>query len=387
MAELRKKKTPKSEDKPKTKTEADSLYLIHGEDDFQVAEEARRIIALIMPKGASEFGLETIEGAAANQTEAAVIFKRLFESLRSQSFFATERVVWWRNTNLLGSNSTASSKDVSDFIGSLGEWIEAGLPTGIRLVITATELDGRKGIAKVLQKSGKVISFKTDPYKQQENQAQAADFAIKTAKEMGKALPEDAAVLLAEMSGGDRRTIHSEVEKLATYVGDQKVIGEQDIQAIGSWRPGGVIWDLPDAVGRRDLQKALEVLNDLLFLSENPIALLFAIITRIRLLLLLSVLVEKKLIRANGDYSSFKAQMDRLPSEVTENLPQDKKLNPLAAHPFVLWKAVSGTLHYHRSELQGALKILLEANERLVSSGGDPKNILEGALLKICVKK
>jgi len=363
-----------------------SLFLIHGDDDYLVAEEARRIVSSLTPKGASDFSVETIEGAASNQGEATQIFQRLFEALQSQSFFATEKVVWWRDTNLLGSSNTASGASVSQNLEALTETLKKGLPPGVSLVISASDVDGRKSIVKNFQKLGKVTSFKTDPYKQQENEVRAIRFACEAASKLGKKLDEETASLIVEMSGSDTRTIHSEVEKIVTFAGDKGEIRDEEVQAIGSWRPGGIVWDLPDAVGERNLSKTLSVLDNLLFMGETPIALLFAIITRVRLLLLLSVLAEKKLIRSGLDYNVFKSQLDRLPAWVKEGLPEDKKLNPLASHPFALWKASSGIGRYSRAELQKAMNYLLEANERLVSSGGEARSVLEEMLIKICMK-
>lgn len=379
--------TKAKEDVPEQGKASSSLFLIYGDDDYLVAEEARKIVNSLIPKGAGDFSVETIEGAANNQGEASQIFQKLFEALQSQSFFATEKVVWLRDTNLLGSGSTASGAAVSENLEALGELIKAGLPPGIALVISATDLDGRKGIAKLLQKSGKVTSFKSDPFKQQENETRAIQFAVQTAKSIGKKLDVDTASLVVEMAGLDTRTIHSEVEKIATYSGDGDEITEEHVREIGSWRPGGVVWDLPDAIGRRDLAQALSLLDNLLFMGETPVALLFAIISRVRLLLLLNVLAEKKLIRGGGDYASFKSQMDRIPSWVNANLPADKKLNPLAGHPFALWKASSGIGKYTTNELQKAMELLLETNERLVSSGGDPRSVLEETLIKICMRQ
>ncbi len=362
------------------------LFLIHGDDDFLVNEEARKIIASLTPKGASEFNLETIEGLAGNQAEAEGIFRRLFEALQSRSFFATEKVVWWRNTNLLGTSSTAGASAVADSLAALNDLLKGGLQAGFSLVITATELDARKAIVNTFKQQGKVIAFKVDPYKQQENQANALLFARETASKLNKQIEEDAGFLIVEMAAGDSRTIASEVEKLAVYVGDETMIREQDVRAIGSWRPGGIIWDLPDALAERNLGRAMSALDNLIFLGETPMGMLFAIIARTRLLLLISVLVEKKLIKIGGNYASFKSQLDHLPSWVAENLPKDKKLNPLAGHPFMLWKASMGAGNYTRPELQQAIASLLECNERMVSSGGDPRNVLEEALLKICVK-
>jgi DNA polymerase III subunit delta len=388
MASRTKKSTGQKDFSSELKSEsaAQSLYLIYGDDDYLVDQEARRVLALLVPKGGTEYGLEVIDGGVSNQGEVTAVFGKLFEALQSQSFFSTEKVIWLKNTNLLGASATASASGTSDFLATLETNLKTGLASGISLVITATEVDGRKGIVKTIQKLGQTVSFKVDPYKQQENEAQAVAFAATTAKELGKKMGDGVDHLIVEMAAGDARTIRSELEKLTSYVGDVDVISEEDVRAIGSWRPGGVVWDLPDAIGNRNLSRALGILDDLFFIGESPIALLFAVISRVRLLLLLSVLAEKKLLRLGGDYNSFKSQLDRLPSWISETLPKDKKLNPLASHPFVLWKAASGASRYTRQELQGGLETLLACNEAMVSSGGDAQELLKEAILKICIK-
>ncbi len=386
MAAVARKK-PSSAGAAKTPEESpSSIALIHGDDDFLVTQEAKKFLAEWMPEGGAEFGLETVEGGAANQGEAAQVFRRFFETLQSNSFFASEKVVWWRDTNLLGAGATASAAAVTESLSQLNDLLKEGLSPGISLVITATELDGRKAVVKTIQKMGRVVSFKSDPYKPQENEAQALALAVGFATELGCKLPHDAARLIVEMAGNDSRTIRSELEKIVAYAGERQTLEEGDVQAIGSWRPGGVVWDLPDAVGERNLSRALEVLENLVFLGESPVALLFSIIARMRLLLLLRVLTEKKLLRPGSDYSSFKSQFDKLPAWVRDRLPEDKKLNPLAGHPFVLWKAMSGVRHFTVEELLAGLDTLLDCNERMVTSGGDPRRALEEAIVKICMK-
>lgn len=78
--------------------------------------------------------------------------------------------------------------------------------------------------------------------------------------------------------------------------------------------------------------------------------------------------------------------MKELPEWVSGSLPQDKKLNPLAGHPYVIWKASSGAARYTRAELQQALETLLECNEQMFSSGSPKCDVLKNALVRICAK-
>ena len=62
---------------PATHTLSKSIYLLGGNDEFSIKEAAAKLAEKLAPKGAGEFGIEIIEGAAANQDEALKIFGRL----------------------------------------------------------------------------------------------------------------------------------------------------------------------------------------------------------------------------------------------------------------------------------------------------------------------
>jgi DNA polymerase-3 subunit delta len=363
------------------------LFLIYGDDDFLVSQEAKKAVEASKPVGGSELAVETIEGMATNQAEAEQVFRRLLEALHTPTFFSSDRVLWLRGTNLLGSSPTASASSVAEFWDEIHQMLKKGLPQGTALVISASEVDGRRGIVKTIQAMGKVIVFKSDPYKPEIDIAKAKAFILDYTSKLGLKIDGDAAERLVEMTDGDFRTLQSEMDKISTYLGDQTAIREEDVQAIGSWRPGGVAWDLPDAVGDRDLSKALNCLANLTFLGESPVALLFAVISRIRLLLLLRALADKKCIRLGSDYATFKSQLERLPSSIVESLPKDKKLNPLMGHPFVLWKSSKGAMKYDSNELHRSLQILLVCNEKMVTGGGDQTSLLQQALVEICMKE
>lgn len=362
------------------------MVLIHGDDDYLIAEEARKIVATLMPPGGSEFNLEMVDGIASNQAEADAIFRKLFEALQTQSFFATEKVVWWRNTNLLGTEAVAEGAGVRESLNGLAKLLKAGLPAGFALVVTATGVDARKSLVRAFQEAGNVVAFKKDSYDRERNEAGAIRLAREAAARLDKQIEEGAALLLVEMTTGDSRTLVSEIEKLAAYSGEQKIIGEEEVRAVASRRPGGLVWDLADAVTERNLARVLRVLDDLLFMGEEPVGLFFTLVTRLRLLLFLSVLSERKVLKCGGDYASFKSQLDRLPASIVDNLPADKKLNPLAGHPYALWKASAGVGRYSPAELRQAMVILLECNERMFSGVGSHIDHLKEALIRICVK-
>ena len=97
-------------------------------------------------------------------------------------------------------------------------------------------------------------------------------------------------------------------------------------------------------------------------------------------LLLLKEMLREGLIKPETDYNRFKAQLERVPAE---NLPTDKRFNPLALNPYVLFKALPQAKKYSSAELVRAMDLLLRCNQRLVSSNLDEALVLQQALVQI----
>jgi DNA polymerase III delta subunit len=91
-------------------------------------------------------------------------------------------------------------------------------------------------------------------------------------------------------------------------------------------------------------------------------------------------MVKEGWIKAEVQYPQFKAALDRIPPEA---VPQDKKFNPLAMHPFMLYNSLAHTRRYSSEELVRAMELLLIANQRLVTSSMDEALVLQDALIKI----
>ena len=97
-------------------------------------------------------------------------------------------------------------------------------------------------------------------------------------------------------------------------------------------------------------------------------------------MLLLQEMVQQGWVRTDSDYSRFKSQLERVP---TDAFPDDKKFNPLAMHPFMLHRALSQSRNYSRAELVRAMDRLLECNRRLIFSTLDEALVLQQTLMEI----
>ena len=97
-------------------------------------------------------------------------------------------------------------------------------------------------------------------------------------------------------------------------------------------------------------------------------------------MLLLKEMLREGWIKPTNDYNQFKSQLERVPKD---ELPEDRKFNPLALNPYVLYKALPQVKKYGQGELVRAMDLLLRCNQRLVSSGLDETLVLQQALVEI----
>jgi DNA polymerase-3 subunit delta len=105
------------------------------------------------------------------------------------------------------------------------------------------------------------------------------------AKKMDGQISPAAAQVLAMAIGNDTQLAHNELEKLFTYVNRQRIVGTEDVELLTAPVIRESIFEMADAIGRRDSRRALDALHDLLIESSME-ELTGMIIRQFRLLLI-----------------------------------------------------------------------------------------------------
>lgn len=358
------------------------VALICGEDDFAVKQHAKELYQ----KWSDELGgmdHEIIEATVANSGDALKALAKLREALQTLPFFGGGKAIWLRDCNFLGDERTASSGDVSETLADLAQELKNFQWQNVRLLISAGKVDKRKTFYKTLEKIGRVESF--DGWSDKDWAAQAELMAGKLIQARGKKIADAALSELVARIGPQPRQLANEVEKLCLYVGERAGISAPDVNAVCIKNKLARAFALGDALGNRNLPELLKCLDEELWemqfdKDKSEIGLLYGLISKVRALLLLKEMIREGWLKATHDYSSFKAQLDRAPKD---KLPADKKYNPLAGHPFVLFKALGQAKNYSEAELVRAMDLLLQANQRLVSSALDERIVLQQTLVQI----
>jgi DNA polymerase-3 subunit delta len=360
------------------------VLLVFGEDEFAVKQRARQIYQ----QWAEELGgmdHEIIDAAVSNSGEALKALAKLREALQTLPFFGGGKVVWLQNCNFFGDDRTASSQAVTETLAEIAQELKEFAWQNVRLLISAAKVDKRKVFFKTLDKIGAVESFASWSVDDRDWAAQAEAWAGKAIRTRQKTIAHEALAELISRVGPNARQLDTEVEKLSLYVGDRKEIGMEDVAAICTRNKMARAFALGDALGDRDLPKLLQRLDEELWAvkfdaQKSEIGLLYGLISKVRALLLLKEMMREGWIKPDADYNRFKAQLERVPAD---KLPADRRFNPLALNPYVLYKALPQVKQYSQSELVRAMDLLLQCNQRLVSSRLDESLVLQQALVQI----
>jgi DNA polymerase-3 subunit delta len=360
------------------------LLMICGDDDFAVKQRAKQVFQ----QWSAELGgmdHEVIEATVSNSGEALKSVARLKEGLQTLPFFGSGKVVWLRDCNFLGEERAASAAAVTEVLADLAEELKTFAWQSVRLLISAGKVDKRRAFYKTIDKLGTVeshLAWSADD----KDWVGRAELAARTAfRRQAKEISEEALAELITRVGPHARQLDSEIEKLGAFTGSRNTIEMGDVVAISSRNKTARAFALGDALGDRDLPQLLKRLDEELWETKfdkdkSEIGLLYGLIGKVRALILLKEMLQEGWVKPTSDYNNFKSQLSRVPAE---KFPADKKFNPLALNPYVLYKALSQVKKYTTSELVRAMELLLRCNQRLVSSGLDEAIVLQHTLVQI----
>jgi len=360
------------------------LCLVYGDEDFLVRDRANQVYEAWCATAGGE-DHEVIDGTVRNASEALEALAKLNEAVQTLPFFGGAKVVWLRAANFLGDERTASSRDVTDRLNGLAKDWETFDWQGVQVLISAGKVDKRKGFFKSVKK---IASIEDLSVADKERGSKAGLIVRQRLTELGKKITSHIADELILLAGSSLQQLHTEADKLAAYVGERDEVTRQDVHEIATRTKQAQAFALGDALGERNLPKLLRVLDEELWVvkldaKKSPIMLLYGLISKVRTMIFLKELTRLKWIRPDGGYPQFKSQLEAIPDE---RMPDDRKFNPKAMHPYMLFNALGHARRYSEEELTRAMDILLRCNRQLVSSSTDDTLLLQQALVQIISK-
>jgi DNA polymerase-3 subunit delta len=331
---------------------------------------------------ASEFNLDTIDGAADNADHAATRIDETRQSLLTLPFFGGDKLVWLKNANFLADTVLGRSAAVTDALDRLQSTLTEGLPPGVKFLLSAIDVDKRRAFYKTLTKLTDIELFdKLDSGRS--GWEEAAGALIHTrARALNLRLGPDAVELLAMLTGGDSRQVDNELEKIDLYLGPaRRDASVDDIRSLVPLSRSGVIFELGNALAARQPARCFALVEQLLKQGENAVGiLLVAIVPTIRSLLLVKDLMHRHRLSPPQAPWFFTGALNKLPPEATDHLPR-KKDGTLNA--YALGIAAVHARRFELTELRSLFQACLTANIRLVTSSLDERIVLADLIARV----
>jgi len=367
--------------KAKTKAANANIYAVLGSDEVEVKRVAAELASNLTPPGAGDFGLEVIDGAADNVDQAEARVRSAIEALQTLPFFGSTKLVWFKNVNFLGDDQKARSAAVQSALEELSELVGIGFGPGVTLLISATDLDKRRSFYKTLLKRAEVQVFDRLDSGRSGWEEEALEIVQQRAKKRKLQFDEGALDLFVLLTGGDTRQIDNELEKIDTFLGNDRGVNAELVRDLVPLSRAGVIFELGNAIAARDLQLSLKLVRRLLDQGESAIGiLLVTIVPTIRNLLLAKDLMERyRLPRLHSPFQ-FISAINRLPTEATDHLPRKKDGS---INAYALGIAAQQASRFETTQLMQAMRACLAANVQLVTTQLDHELILTEVVVKL----
>jgi DNA polymerase III subunit delta len=249
--------------------QAPTYYLFHGEDDYSIKAQIKKM----RDQMGDDLNISDFSDPKVSPLE-------VLSAAQAMPFLSDKRLViahglldhWHRS-----GASKAQKELLKQFIAQLPD-----LPPTARLVFAESRtLPRRHPILKLLEDDphGYVKEFNAPKNPTAWLKRQAEAYKIQ--------LEPKAIAALVSVIGSDLRRADNELYKLAAFVGEGGSVREQDVALLTPYVPETNIFDLVDAIGKRNGRQAMQLLHRKLDIDEvDPFQIFGMVVRQFRLLLI-----------------------------------------------------------------------------------------------------
>jgi DNA polymerase-3 subunit delta len=361
-----------------------NLHFVTGSDEAEVRRTAQGLAASLAPPDGGDFGIETIEAPADTVDCSIDMVERTLQAVLTLPFFGG-KLVWMKSVTFLKDSVQGRSEAVQEALEKLLKTLEEGLPAGITLLISAPEPDKRKSFYKTLSAMANTTVCDKPDFGFNATEDDLIDWVIDRCRSRGAKIEEQAAVVLTTRVGANTGQLDSELAKLVTSAAEGAIITEQLVRDLVPFTRAGGIFDLSDAINKRNLPLCIDTLQQLRRQGESVIGILLAaIVPTVRNLLIAKDLMERHRLKPPAQANYFASDLKRLSSEETAHLPR-KKDGTLNSYGIGL--AAMNASRFDRDHLVSAFLACRDANAALLRGQGAEDTLLTQLLVRIVAKK
>ncbi len=320
-------------------------YIFHGEDEFSKTEQVHQLRAKMGDPQFADLNTTQLDGRK-------IALSELTHACDAVPFLADRRLVIVEG--LLTRLEPRRKKSEEESGEEVEEETNPGLAKELAAYLPRLPETTRLIFveAKTLAKNNPILKHAAE-----DKTAHVKEFSAPDARQLPKwiqdrvkskngAIQADAVSELAAHVGNDLRLLDGEIEKLLTYRANEPIRGE-DVRALVASVGESNIFDLVDAIGRRETTTALKLLHAQLAHNAAPMYLLTMITRQFRLLL------------QTRDFAARGKTVEQAAAQ-------------LKMHPFVAKKTWTQSLNFSLPQLEAIYQKLLDADIAIKTGRNEP---------------
>jgi DNA polymerase-3 subunit delta len=322
---------------------APTCYVFHGADEFTRAETLADFKRRLGPPDTVDLNTTLLDGARLTLGE-------LRHACDAVPFLAEKRLVIVQGllTRLTARKDRELSAAQDELLTTLADYVPRLPPTTRLVFIEDRPLPAAHPILQLIQREPWGYVKRFDPPRAQD----LPRWVEKRVRKHDGEIEHQAAAHLAAVVSTDLRLLDQEVIKLVTYTASERPITRADVDEVVPYAQAAIVFDLVDALGRRDGRTAAQTLHRLLDAGEHPLGLLGMIARQFRLL------IQVKELKGEGATPRDVAQALRL-------------------HPFPAGKLYQQATHFTGAQLEAVHRHLLDTDVAIKSGEIEPEVALD----------
>jgi len=314
------------------------VYLLFGEESFLVRLYAERLADAVCPADARAMNAVRLEGKAA--TAEAVE-----DAAETMPFLSEYRLVLVKDSGLFEAGRKDESERMAAYLDKIPE-------TAV-VVFAESNVDKRGRLYKAADKQGLAVEMKTP------EDAELSAWVAKRMKDAGLTISGGAAAYLLRIVAHSMEALYVEADKLCAYK-KQGEITKADIDDICTKALATRIFDLTDAIGAKDAEKALQIYANMLLMKESPLMILAMMARQYRLILQCGHLAARR-------------------------VPQAEAAKQLGAHPFVVKECTRQSGNFTGAVLKKGLRDCLDTDIAIKTGAMEDRLAVETLIVKYCM--
>ena len=234
------------------------IYLLYGEEAYLKKQYRDKLHQAIVPLE-DTMNYAYYEGKGINVREVIDLAETL-------PFFAEHRLIVLENSGFFKN----ASPELADYLKEL--------PETTAMIFVESEIDKRGKLYKAVKEKGRIVELG------RQDEGTLLRWIAGNVRREGKQITEQTIRFFLTKVGTDMENIQKELEKLFCYTLDKQEISAEDVEEICTTQITNQVFDMVEAVAKKQQRKALDYYYDLLALKEPPMRILFLLTRQFRLL-------------------------------------------------------------------------------------------------------